>query len=90
MHGHGWRKCDFCAKIIKSTDFIASLEPAKKKELLEAFMKEQARCRQQKQKANTTGRARLLQVRDIDTLYEVLTELEHQQHALSDEEDAQP
>jgi hypothetical protein len=77
MHGHGWRKCDFCTKVIKSTEFIASLEPAKKKEL-------------QKQKANTAGRARLLQASDIDNLFEVLAQLEHQQHAASDEEDAQP
>ena len=62
MHGHGWRKCDFCTKVIKSTEFIASLEPAKKKEL-------------QKQKANTAGRARLLQASDIDNLFEVLAQL---------------
>jgi hypothetical protein len=80
MHGHGWRKCDFCAKVIKSMEFTAPQDPTKKKELLETFMKEQTRRRQQKQKATAMGRV----------LYEVLAQLEDQQHSASDTEDVPP
>jgi hypothetical protein len=50
MHGHAWKRCDFCAKIVKSLEFLKGLDPAKKKKLLEIFVKEQMRKRSNKLK----------------------------------------
>ena len=41
-HGHHWRNCDFCTKLIKSLVFIGSLDAEKKQELLDTFTKDQA------------------------------------------------
>ncbi len=30
MHGHAWKHCDFCTKIIKSLEFLKRPDPTKK------------------------------------------------------------
>ncbi len=81
MHGHAWRRCDFCAKIIKSLEFLKGLDSTKKRELLDTFAKEQSRKRSNKMK-NRAGHVRLLKAdaTDVDQLYDLLAELEEEQH----------
>jgi hypothetical protein len=58
-HGHPWATCIYTAKLLKAIDYIASLDPASRKTILENYHKEQTRRRQWKQLA-TAGRARQL------------------------------
>jgi hypothetical protein len=81
MHGHGWKHCDFCAKILKSLEFLKGLDLTKKKDLLETFDKEQQRKRANKLK-NPRGHIRFLTADDtnVDHIYDLLAELEEDQH----------
>jgi hypothetical protein len=40
-HGHKAKNCDFTARLVKGLDFIATLDAAKKKDIMETFLKEQ-------------------------------------------------
>ena len=73
-HGHPWAACDYTAKLIKAIDYIASLDPASRKTVLENYHKEQTRRRQWKQMA-TAGRARQLRDNgDTEGLFELMQE----------------
>lgn len=83
-HGHKVLNCDFVARLSNSLDFIASLDAAKKKEIMDAFQKEQNRRRQFKQ-TDRKGRARVLRdTGDIEGLYNLATE-----HQGDDDDDSQ-
>jgi hypothetical protein len=73
-HGHPWATCDYTAKLLKAIDYIASLDPASRKTILENYHKEQTRRRQWKQLA-TTGRARQLRDSgDTEGLFDLMQE----------------
>jgi len=73
-HGHPWAACDYTAKLLKAIDYIASLDPASRKTVLDNYHKEQTRRRQWKQMA-TAGRARQLRDSgDTDGLFDLMQE----------------
>ena len=73
-HGHKALNCDFITRLSNSLDFIATLDATKKKEIMDAFTKEQTRRRQSKQ-TDKKGRARVLRdTGDIEGLYNLATE----------------
>jgi hypothetical protein len=90
MHGHGWRNCDHCAKQLKCEKFIKNLDANKKQDLMDHFAKEQLHRRTLKLR-NRPARVRFLQGNDIDSIHELIADLEADTHqaALSDSVDDQ-
>jgi hypothetical protein len=75
-HGHHWWDCDFLAKIINCSNFLNSLDAAKKKSLLETFHKEQVRKRSAKQNNATVRAIQYLEDNDIQGMYSLIQELQ--------------
>jgi hypothetical protein len=75
-HGHGWRNCDFLAKLLKAMEFMANIDSTKKKFLLETFHKEQNRKRQSKQGNAVARAAECLENNDIQGMYALIQELQ--------------
>ncbi len=74
-HGHGWRNCDFLAKLLKAMEFMANIDPTKKKLLLETYQKEQT-CKRQAKHGNAVARAaQCLEDNDIQGMYALIQEL---------------
>jgi hypothetical protein len=75
-HGHKAKNCDFTAQLVKGLDFIATLDAAKKKDIMETFLKEQTRRKLVKITVGK-GRARVLRdTGDAEGLYKLLTKLD--------------
>jgi hypothetical protein len=73
-HGHPWAACGYTAKLLKAIDYIASLDPASRKTVLENYHKEQTWRRQWKQMA-TAGRAHQLRDSgDTEGLFDLMQE----------------
>jgi len=71
-YGHPKTKCDFAARMIKSLDFIAALDATKRKEILDEFLTEQRRKRDNKQ-TSLAGKARVCRdANDVEGLYKLL------------------
>ncbi len=75
-HGHGWRNCDFLAKLFKAMEFMANIDSTKKKLLLDTFHKEQNRKRQSKQGNAVARAAECLENNDIQGMYALIQELQ--------------
>jgi hypothetical protein len=72
-HGHKAKNCDFAARLLKSLDYIATLDVAKKKEIMATFIKEQTRRRLAKI-TDRKGRARALRdTGDVEGLYKLVS-----------------
>ena len=74
-HGHRWGDCDFLAKLIKSLQFLDSLEPSRKKNLLDTFHKEQVRKRSVKHNTALVRATRCMENNDIDGMYDIIHEI---------------
>jgi hypothetical protein len=71
-YGHPELQCDFAARLLKSLDFIATMDSTKKKELLDEFFAEQRRRRENKQ-TSLAGKARICRdTNDVEGLYKLL------------------
>lgn len=71
-HGHPPTGCDYTAKLIKALDYIASLDSANRKTIVDNYNKEQTRRRKWKQLA-TAGKARQLRDSgDAEGLFELI------------------
>ena len=77
-HGHKVKNCDFVARLSKGLDFIATLDAAKKNDIMDTFIKEQTRRRLIKI-TDRKGRARVLRDSgDVEGLYQLLSNPENE------------